>query len=91
MNEAYRKTGRGGMRYVEPSPPSEQAYAVLAVHAMKLQHERDAAMRALELVAEDCESWLAGERDDASAEFIKLVAKFARESQVLERSLVGKK
>ena len=67
------------MRYVEPSPPSERAYAVLATHAMKLQHERDAAVRALELVAEDCESWLAGECDDPSAEFIKLVSKFARE------------
>ena len=67
------------MRYVEPSPPSERAYAVLAAHAMKLQHERDAAVRALELVAEDCESWLASECDEPSAEFIKLVAKFARE------------
>jgi len=67
------------MRYVEPSPPSERAYSVLAAHAMKLQHERDAAMRALELIAEDCESWLAGECDDPSAEFINLVAKFARE------------
>ena len=67
------------MRYVEPSPPSERAYAVLAAHAMKLQHERDAAVRALELIVEDCESWLAGECDDPSAEFVKLVAKFARE------------
>ena len=67
------------MRYVEPSPPSERAYAVLATHAMKLQHERDAAVRALELVAEDCEAWLASECDEPSAEFIKLVAKFARE------------
>jgi hypothetical protein len=46
---------------------------------MKLQHERDEARRALELIAEDCESWLASERDEPSAEFIKLVAKFARE------------
>ena len=67
------------MRYVEPSPPSERAYALLAAHAMKLQHERDAAMRALELIAEDCESWLACGCDDPSAEFVKLVAKFARE------------
>ena len=67
------------MRYVEPSAPSERAYAVLAAHAMKLQHERDAAARGLELIAEDCESWLASKCDDPSAEFIKLVAKFARE------------
>ena len=67
------------MNYIESSPPGERAYAVLAAYAMKLQHERDAAMRALELVAEDCESWLAGECDDPSAEFIGLVSKFARE------------
>jgi len=67
------------MRYVEPSPPSERAYALLAAHAMKLQQERDALMRAVELIAEDCESWLTGDCDDPSAEFIKLVAKFARE------------
>ena len=78
------------MRYVEPCPPGEQAYAMLAAHAMRLQHERDAAVRALELVAEDCESWLVGECDDPSAEFVKLVAKFAR-SQVVERASVGKK
>lgn len=68
------------MTYVEPSPPSEQAYAVLAAHAMKLQHKLDAAIRSLELIAEDCESWLAGECEEPSAEFIKLVAKYAREA-----------
>ena len=67
------------MTYVQPSPPSEQAYAVLAAHAMKLQHERDAYHRAIELIAEDCESWLASESDEPSAEFIKLVATYARE------------
>jgi len=48
-----------------------------------LRRKSDAAMRALELIAEDCESWLAGECDDPSAEFIKLVAKFAREKRGL--------
>lgn len=35
---------------------------------------------ALELIAEDCESWLNSESDEPSAEFIKLVAKYAREA-----------
>lgn len=47
--------------------------------ARGLERERDEARRALELIAEDCESWLASECDEPSAEFIKLVAKFARE------------
>jgi hypothetical protein len=36
--------------------------------------------RNLELIAEDCESWLNSESDEPSAEFIKLVAKYAREA-----------
>jgi hypothetical protein len=76
------------VNYIEP-PPGERAYAVLAAHAMKLQHERDAAMRALELVAEDCESWLAGECDDPSAEFVKLVSKFAREKSGGKRKIIS--
>ena len=59
--------------------PSTAAYNVLAAHAMKLQHERDAYHRAIELIAEDCEAWLESESDEPSADFIKLVAKYARE------------
>jgi hypothetical protein len=36
--------------------------------------------RNLELIAEDCESWLNSESDEPSAEFVKLVAKHAREA-----------
>ena len=35
--------------------------------------------RAVELIAEDCESWLKSESDEPSVDFIKLVAKYARE------------
>ena len=63
---------------------------VSAGFARGLERQRDAAARALELIAEDCEAWLASECDEPSAEFIKLVAKYAR-SQVVERSSVGKK
>jgi hypothetical protein len=59
--------------------PSNAAYNVLAAHAMKLQHERDALQKALTLIADDCEAWLRSESDEPSAEFIKLVAKYARE------------
>lgn len=59
--------------------PSNAAYNVLAAHAMKLQHERDTLQKALILIAEDAEAWLRSESDEPSAEFIKLVAKYARE------------
>lgn len=36
--------------------------------------------RALELIVEDCEAWLNGESDEPSAEFIKLVIKYAKET-----------
>jgi hypothetical protein len=61
-------------------PPSNAVYNVLAAHAMKLQHERDAYRRAVELIAEDCEAWLNSESDEPSCDFIKLVAKYAREA-----------
>ena len=48
--------------------------------ARKLERERDQYRRNLELIAEDCEAWLKSESDEPSAEFIKLVAKYARES-----------
>jgi hypothetical protein len=40
--------------------------------------KRNAAERALTLIADDCEAWLRSESDEPSAEFIKLVAKYAR-------------
>ena len=46
----------------------------------RLEAERNKLRRSLELVAEDCESWLASESDEPSAEFIRLVAKYAREA-----------
>jgi hypothetical protein len=60
--------------------PSNAVYNLLAAHAMRLRHERDALHRALTLIADDCDSWLAGESDEPSMEFIKLVAKYAREA-----------
>ena len=47
--------------------------------AKNARTERDAHRRAIELIAEDCEAWLRSESDEPSAEFIKLVAKYARE------------
>lgn len=47
--------------------------------ACDLERECNAMKRAIELIAEDCEAWLASECQDPSAEFIKLVAKYARE------------
>jgi hypothetical protein len=47
---------------------------------LSLQKERDQYRRNLELIAEDCEAWLNSENDEPSAEFIKLVAKYAREA-----------
>lgn len=46
----------------------------------RLQKLKDKACRSLELIAEDCEAWLASECQDPSAEFIRLVAKYAREA-----------
>jgi hypothetical protein len=53
---------------------------IMTDHAKKLERERDQYRRNLELIAEDCEAWLNSENDEPSAEFIKLVAKYARES-----------
>jgi hypothetical protein len=46
----------------------------------RLERERDQYRRNLELIAEDCQAWLNSENDEPSAEFIKLVAKYAREA-----------
>jgi hypothetical protein len=50
-----------------------------AVEVLDVRDERDKYRRAVELIAEDCEAWLNSESDEPSAEFIKLVAKYARE------------
>ena len=44
-----------------------------------VREQRDKYGRAVELNAEDCEAWLNSESDESSADFIKLVAKYARE------------
>ncbi len=62
------KTGSGGL-----------GRALANYVAEKYKRERDKYHRALELIAEDCESWLNSESDEPSADFIKLVAKYARE------------
>jgi hypothetical protein len=54
--------------------------AVHADFARKLEREREKYARAVELIAEDCEAWLNSESDEPSADFIKLVAKYARET-----------
>jgi hypothetical protein len=46
----------------------------------QIERERDAYRRAVELIAEDCEAWLNSESDEPSCDFIKLVAKYAREA-----------
>jgi hypothetical protein len=48
--------------------------------ARTLERERDQYRGDLELIAEDCEAWLKSESDEPSAEFIKLVAKYARKA-----------
>jgi hypothetical protein len=53
--------------------------AVHADFARKLEREREKYAGAVELIAEDCEAWLNSESDEPSADFIKLVAKYARE------------
>jgi len=47
--------------------------------ADQYKRERDKYRRAVELIAEDCEAWLNSESDEPSTDFIKLVAKYARE------------
>jgi hypothetical protein len=55
-----------------------EKHTVNAVREMR--KECDQYRRNLELIAEDCEAWLKSESDEPSAEFIKLVAKYAREA-----------
>ena len=60
--------------------PYDECCDQLADLCRKLESERDQYRRNLELIAEDCEAWLNSESDEPSAEFIKLVAKYAREA-----------
>jgi len=63
------KTGRGGFGRALANYAAEQ-----------YKRERDKYHRAVELIAEDCEAWLNSESDEPSCDFIKLVAKYAREA-----------
>ncbi len=62
------KTGSGGL-----------GRALANYAADQYKRERDKYRRAVELIAEDCEAWLKSESDEPSVDFIKLVAKYARE------------
>jgi glycerol-3-phosphate dehydrogenase len=62
------KTGSGGL-----------GRALANYAADQYKRERDKYCRAVELIAEYCEAWLKSESDEPSVEFIKLVAKYARE------------
>jgi hypothetical protein len=57
-----------------------QQFEVGQVLNSGLASKLDQYRRNLELIAEDCEAWLNSENDEPSAEFIKLVAKYAREA-----------
>lgn len=63
------KTGSGGLGRALANYAAEQ-----------YRRERDRYRRAIELIAEDCEAWLKSESDEPSVDFIKLVAKYAREA-----------
>ena len=60
--------------------PFDESCGQLAELCRKLEEKRDQYRGNLELIAEDCEAWLNSEKVEPSAEFIKLVAKYARES-----------
>lgn len=54
---------------------------VLANYAAeKYMRERHEARKALSLISEDCEAWMASEIDEPSCEFIKLVGQYAKEA-----------
>jgi hypothetical protein len=59
--------------------PLEGDWWVLADFARKLERERNKYGRAVELIAEDCESWSGVETDVGGYSFVKAVAKYARE------------
>lgn len=64
---------------VESAPACDEQFAK-GINALRdLIQERDALQKALALIAEDSEAWLRSESDEPSGEFIKLVAKYARE------------
>jgi hypothetical protein len=54
----------------------------------RFERARNHGRNALTLIAEDCEAWLRSESDEPSAEFIRLVSKYAREqSSELSKAL----
>jgi hypothetical protein len=59
---------------------SHSERTVLKRDREQMRTERNKFKRAVELIAEDCEAWLNSESDEPSADFIKLVAKYAREA-----------
>jgi hypothetical protein len=79
MSDTPETDAHAPFRYGITTPDGVTTYYIPADFARKLERERDEAREALSLIAGDCDSWLAGECDDPSAEFIKLVAKYARE------------
>jgi len=44
-----------------------------------VKEQRDKYRRAIELIAEDCESWIGVESDVGGYTFVKAVARYARE------------
>jgi hypothetical protein len=50
-----------------------------AVEVLDVRDQRDKYRRAIELIAEDCESWVGVETDVGGYSFVKAVAKYARE------------
>lgn len=55
----------------KPWPPSEQAYALLAAHAMKLQVQRDATVHALTIANNLVGEVLAGRAPDFGDESVR--------------------
>lgn len=56
------------------------------LHIMLEQKEKqlEKYRQALHMIAEDCDSWLKGESDEPSMEFIQLVQKFAKNAENMQ-------
>jgi hypothetical protein len=78
MSDTPETDAHAPFRYGITTPDGVTTYYIPADFARKLERERDKYRRAIELIAEDCESWLKSESDEPSVDFIKLVAKYAR-------------
>jgi hypothetical protein len=79
MSDTPQTDAHSPASYAIIRPDGVRTDYVPADFARKLERERDKYRRAVELIAEDCEAWLNSESDEPSADFIKLVAKYARE------------